>query len=80
MQSKRVDMEGYLECITSASKRKALSRLRIGVSVLRMKTGMYESNGAKGRRGITIQMLVCKCSYLFTAEDEIHFLLECPFI
>ncbi len=60
-------MEGNLICIicvTSVSTRQALSRFRIGVSVVRVETGTYESNGTNGRRGIPIQIRVCKCSDL----------------
>ena len=70
-------MERYLICITSVSKRQALSRFRMGVSVLRVETGRYESNGTNGTRGIPIQMRVCKCCDLCKLEDKIHFLLEC---
>jgi len=76
-KSERVDMERYLICVTSVSKRQALSRFRMGVSVLRVETGRYESNGINGTRGIPIQMRVCKCCDLCKVEDEIHFLLEC---
>ncbi len=76
IQSLRGDLERYLTCITSVSKRQVLARFRMGVSFLRVESGRYESNGTRGIP--SIQMRVCKCCDLCKVEDEIHFLFECP--
>ncbi len=75
LKAERGDMERYLICIPSVSKRQALSRFQMGVSSLRTETGRYQSNGT---RGFPVEMRICKCCDLCKVEGEIHFLLECP--
>jgi hypothetical protein len=75
----RVEMECYLWVIKDVYKRMLVSRLRMGVLPLRIETGRYEGAGVIGSRGIPVKFRVCLCCVLRKVEDEIHFLLECPF-
>ena len=45
-------MEPYLRYISNINKAKLLAKFRMGVSMLRIETGRYESNGFVGKRGI----------------------------
>lgn len=71
--------ENYLKYIYNQSKRKLLARFRMGVSTLRIETGRYENNGDKKHRGLPVKWRICKCCILNKVEDEIHFLIECPY-
>jgi hypothetical protein len=71
--------EPYLIVIRDVHKRTCLSRFRMGVSMLHIETGRYEANGTCGSHGIPVNMRVCLFCSLSKVEDEIHFLLECPF-
>jgi hypothetical protein len=51
----------------------------MGVLPLRIETGRYEGCGVVGCKGIPVEFRVCQCCDLCKVEDEIHFLVECPF-
>ena len=53
-----------------------LMKFRAGVSLLRIETGRYESNGS-GTSGIPVHERICLCCNM-GIEDERHFICDCP--
>ena len=56
----------------SFTQRKAIAKTRLGVLPIRLETGRYE------RPKLTAELRLCQQCNLNVAEDEIHFLLQCP--
>ena len=71
--------ETYLVEVLDVRKRRLLSCLRMGVLPLRIETGRYEACQVKGAKGVPLEFRVCECCCLDKVEDEIHFVMECPF-
>ena len=74
---KHKDMESYLKYIDNRKKYSLLARLRMGVLPLRIETGRYEI--VNNTKGIDVKYRLCRCCNMNKVEDEIHFLIECPF-
>jgi len=79
-------MEPYLIYIDIRNRYSLLARLRMGTLPLRIETGRYEAvtsftqtDAKKIIKGIPVIYRICRCCTLNKIEDEIHFLLECPF-
>ncbi len=62
IKSQELRQESYLRYVSDVSKRKLLSRFRLGMSVLRIETGRYEHNGFPGGKGLPLEWRVCLCS------------------
>jgi len=69
-------MELYLKYIDCRRKYSLLARLRMGVLPIRIESGRYELAAS---RSLNVENRICRCCVLCKIEDEIHFLLECPF-
>ena len=64
--------ETYLGVINNKLKRNILTRLRIGISPLRIESGRYE-----GGKRLPPEERLCKCCTLGKVEDEVHMFSEC---
>jgi exonuclease III len=67
-----LEIESYLNNITSRNLRTGVTRLRISAHSLRIQTGRY------GRDRIDRNLRVCQICNGNEIEDEFHFVLKCP--
>ena len=65
--------EKYLGVIVNSSKRRLMSKFRMGICPLRIESGRYE-----GGTRLPPEKRVCRCCHLNEVEDEEHFFNVCP--